>query len=140
MREERDEDTAAEGDFKGGPGEGREGRGGCRCSPSCRGGSGCACAADREEQDHADYTAGLWRAAFHQALHEMRVEALKAQMKSKLGKNLDETAKAAFEAMMEEWKEDHEREEAAERAKTAPKPDAALKERIKAAWKKGSPQ
>src|SRR6185295_8446192 len=103
-----------------------------------RGGPGCGPGrAERGQGDHLDETAREWQEAFFQALHEVRVEALKSKIKSAWGKNIDGTAKEVLAAMFAEWKEFQKEQEAKKTDEKKPDARQGLKDILKKGMKKG---
>lgn len=55
-------------------------------------------------EDRIDHSARQWRRAFDDALHELRVELVKKEIRAIWGAQLEATAKGAADAMREDWK------------------------------------
>ena len=54
--------------------------------------------------DRIGHSEQAWERAFEQALHEIRVELIKAEIKTLWGAQLQATAKGAAEALHADWK------------------------------------
>ena len=112
----RDEQEEGRGGPGGGPGRGerRQGQG-----------------------DHLEETAREWEEAFYQALHEVRVEALKAGIKAAWGKNIAATSKDVIAAMFAEWKEFQKEQETKKAEVKKPESRTGIKDILRKGMRKG---
>jgi hypothetical protein len=90
---------------RGGPGGHDQGRGpgdpGPDRGPQHCGGPGPG---PRGPEDRIAYSARAWRSAFDEAMHELRVDLIKEEIRALWGTQLQATAKGAAASMHADWK------------------------------------